>query len=196
MAQSKPPSAPTTQHHGFDSRPWVNRTRPVESEVHLWWTRVDETEESELPTQWLAPAERERAERFHFPADRRQFLARRTFRREVLSGYVGSPPDQLKFRTLAHGKPELDPPCGIYFNSSNSGGLAVVAVACLPDIGVDVEQIRPLSDLGDLADQFFSSEEVALLDSGRELSYWRCSSLSGQERSPTSRHLVVGSLSP
>jgi 4'-phosphopantetheinyl transferase len=46
------------------------------------------------------------------------------------------------------------------FNMSHTSGLAVYAFALGIDVGVDVERIRPIDNLTDLADQFFCVEEA------------------------------------
>ncbi|MBZ5607013.1 MAG: 4'-phosphopantetheinyl transferase superfamily protein [Acidobacteriia bacterium] len=59
------------------------------------------------------------------------------------------------------GKPALVTPAGVSFNTSHSGGLAVFAFTPGCELGVDLERIRPLPDLQDVAQRFFCSEETS-----------------------------------
>ncbi len=64
------------------------------------------------------------------------------------------------------GKPEL---AGlrdqgpIYFNASRSGALAVYAVTAAGPVGVDVERLRPVTELEYIAARFFPRDEADLL---------------------------------
>jgi len=49
----------------------------------------------------------------------------------------------------------------LYFNLTHSDGLAALGVSAAPELGVDVEQVRPLKE--DIAERFFSPGEVAAL---------------------------------
>jgi 4'-phosphopantetheinyl transferase len=76
------------------------------------------------------------------------------------------PPAQLRFSYNAWGKPALTNDSGadaLRFNLSHSHQLMICAVTCGRDIGIDLEHLR--SDLAQLqiAEQFFSSQEVAVL---------------------------------
>jgi len=68
------------------------------------------------------------------------------------------------------GKPGLASDCqvgspsqAIDFNLSHSGDLAVYAVARDCDVGVDVEQLRPIAEALQIAEKFFSAPERAEL---------------------------------
>ena len=149
---------------------WATRVRhgpthegpPQGSEVHLWTARLDRDEESS--SSWiLDDDERARAGRYRFDRDRRRFLVRRTFVRQVLSGYLDSAPERLRFRTTASGRPELETPGWLSFNTSHSNGLAVLAVARGGSVGVDIESDRPISDAMELARGLFAAREIELL---------------------------------
>jgi len=51
------------------------------------------------------------------------------------------------------------------FNLTHSGGLALFAVACGTQVGIDLEEIRPDFVRDKLAERFFSRAEVAQLTS-------------------------------
>jgi 4'-phosphopantetheinyl transferase len=130
--------------------------------VHVWCAALD-TRAPERLEQTLSPAERDRANRFRFPRDRRRFVAAHGLLRELLAAYVRTPPSALRFVESAHGKPALgvEQASGgsLRFNMSHSGELALYAVADDRDVGVDVEQLRPLTDLPALAERYFTPLE-------------------------------------
>jgi 4'-phosphopantetheinyl transferase len=129
----------------------------------------------------LAPAERERAARFRFPEHRAAFVAGRGVQRELLGRYTDVEPGAVAYRESAHGKLALDGAAertGVRFNLSNSGDLALLAVAVERELGVDLEQLRPMSDAMDVARRFFSAPEnevfTALDETVREAAFFRC----------------------
>ena len=114
----------------------------------------------------LSPDECRRAERYRFALDCDRFIARRGLLRAILARYLHGGPDRLRFCYGAHGKPALvdsrgKPP--LRFNVSHSGGLALYAVACDREVGIDLERVRPDVYDGEIAERFFSSREVASL---------------------------------
>jgi 4'-phosphopantetheinyl transferase len=66
----------------------------------------------------------------------------------------------LRFSYAKHGKPSLGDGAP-RFNLSHSHAIAALAVTQAHEIGVDVEQLRPLKE--DIAGRFFSTRENALL---------------------------------
>src|SRR5262245_17992966 len=58
----------------------------------------------------LSVAERERANRFRFDADRDRFVRSHVGLRMILASYLDGAPEELVFREGAHGKPFLDCP--------------------------------------------------------------------------------------
>jgi 4'-phosphopantetheinyl transferase len=129
----------------------------------------------------LAPAERERAARFRFAEHRSAFVAGRGVQREILGRYTGVEPGAVAYRESPHGKLYLAGAAartGVRFNLSNSGDLALLALAEQRELGVDLEQLRPMSDAMDVARRFFSAPEnevfAALDESIREMAFFRC----------------------
>jgi 4'-phosphopantetheinyl transferase len=57
----------------------------------------------------------------------------------------------------------LASPAPLEFNSSHSLGLAVIALTAGCELGVDIEQVRPMSDMKKVAGHFFCPGEVAEL---------------------------------
>ena len=63
------------------------------------------------------------------------------------------------------GKLHLPGPAPLHFNLSPSGSLAIFAFSLDTEIGVDLEEVRPMPHADGIANRFFASEEGA--DSGR-----------------------------
>jgi len=152
-----------------------------QDEVHLWQLDLASTAESEPDwTQILSPDERARAERFHFPKDRRYFAATRARLRTILAGYLRADARELTFRYSKKEKPFLG---GVYagqieFNVSHSGSMALLAFARGRALGVDVEQIREQADREAIARRFFSEHErqqlAALAPADQCAGFYRC----------------------
>jgi 4'-phosphopantetheinyl transferase len=108
----------------------------------------------------LSAAERERAARFRFDADRRRYIAARAKLRELLGARCGRPPESLELQSDAHGKPFLGG-SRLHFSVSRSGELAAYALADGMPVGIDVEAIRPLAGADAIAARTFSRRERA-----------------------------------
>ncbi len=149
------------------------------AEVHVW--RITLRPPAEVLDRLeghLSAEERERASRFRFPQHREAFVAGRGAQREVLARYTPAEPARISYRTSAHGKLSLAEGAGVRFNVSNSGDLALVAVARERELGVDLEQLRPIPDGVDIARRFFSAPEnavfAALDGPARDVAFFRC----------------------
>jgi 4'-phosphopantetheinyl transferase len=109
----------------------------------------------------LAPEERARADRYRFAGDGKRFTARRAIRRWVLARYLGADPASIAFAAGPHGKPELSGERELMFSESESGGLALIAVARRARVGVDVERVRPLQGAAQIIERFGTAVERA-----------------------------------
>ena len=146
-------------------------------EVHVFAARLDDP--AAAPPPWLSPDERRRAARFHFERDRRRFAAARGILRAILGRYLGLDPSALGFAYGHHGKPALaSPSAGPRFNVSHSGGLALLAFAAEHEVGVDVEQERPVPEMDSIRERNFSARENAELgvlpEAERGRAFFRC----------------------
>ena len=136
-------------------------------EVHVWraWLDADDAIVAAL-RGLLAPHERERADRFHFPKDRRHFTVARGLLRTLLARYTGRPAELISFDYNKYGRPALavgEPAEDLRFNVSHSKGLALYAFARGREVGVDVEFLRGEFAGEEIAVRFFSPAEVAAL---------------------------------
>jgi 4'-phosphopantetheinyl transferase len=133
----------------------------VTSEVHLWWSTLNQPESV---GDVLSADEQARAARFHFARDRRRFILARGMLRHILAQYVDRQPQEIKFQYSLHGKPRVaDPPTDLEFNLTHSEELVLCAITRGRPVGVDVEHLRPMPDLAQVAASSFSLvEQIAL----------------------------------
>jgi len=114
----------------------------------------------------LTPDEEARAARFRFDVHRRRYVVGRGVLRALLGAYLGARPADLRFDYRERGKPDLARPfrgSGLSFNLSNSEDLALAGFVRGGDLGVDVEYLKEMPDLEEIATRFFSAAEVAAL---------------------------------
>ena len=158
--------------------------RPVEGEVHVWRVALDQGDEVVAGLRGvLAADEVARAERFHFERHRRRFTMARGALRRLLGGYLGTAPEAVRFEYGAREKPRLAEPgstsgSGVEFNLSHSSEMALVAVTVGPEVGIDVEAVRPMEDALAISERFFSAAERVVLaacpESERDEAFFRC----------------------
>lgn len=155
-------------------------------EIHLWLSSYDPDPAPQFRAaclEVLSPEERERESRFHFAADRCQYLTSHALLRRTLSHYAPVDPTEWLFCANAYGRPDVlnteAAQLGLSFNLSHTHGLIVLAVATHRMLGVDVENIVWRKTSIDLAERFFAADEVAALQalpprlqSYRFFEYW------------------------
>lgn len=126
----------------------------------------------------LAPDEHLRRGRFRFPHLQDSFTLARGALRILLGHYLGVTPGAIPLRYGSKGKPGLAESARLRFNLSHSGGLALFAFTQDCEIGIDVEQIRSLPEMEQIATHQFSAQEAAelmALPAGRrEPAFFRC----------------------
>jgi 4'-phosphopantetheinyl transferase len=108
----------------------------------------------------LSAGELDRAARFHFERDRVRYISRHAALRLLLSRYLKMEPQSLVFSEEANGRPVLaHTGAGLHFNLSRSGDLALLAVSPAAAVGVDVEEMRNIPDLIQVARHHFAAVE-------------------------------------
>ena len=151
-------------------------------EVHVWRAKLNWP--AECIAQWyqaLSLDERERADRFHFPADRTRHIIGRAVSKILIAHGLGVTAADITFEFGARGKPYLaSDPCksSLKFNISHSGDYVVVALAYGRELGVDVERMRTDFDPDGIAERFFSKRErlnlAALPASAKHDAFFAC----------------------
>jgi 4'-phosphopantetheinyl transferase len=151
---------------------------PPADAVHVWWLSLATSPGSlEDGSALLEPHERERAARFVYTRDRDRFVAGRVRLRRLLSRYVDTLPERLRFQEGSHGKPAVRGRPDCHFNFSRSGARGLCAVTGAGPVGVDLETLRPLPDAASIAERHFAAKEQetlhALPSAERELGFFR-----------------------
>ncbi len=111
----------------------------------------------------LSVEERIRAGCFHFAPDQRRFIIRRAVLRQLLALALEIEPQAIQLEFGPHGKPFVAGQagaCGLQFSCSHSADWALIALARGSELGVDLEQHRPMADAENLAKNFFSPSEI------------------------------------
>jgi 4'-phosphopantetheinyl transferase len=136
-------------------------------DVHVWRAPLDlDGPALERLGGVLSLDELARAERYAFAYLRRRLVARQGWLRCILGTYLGLPPQRVRFEIAQGGKPRLGAELGtsgLRFSASHSGELALVGIAAGRELGVDVEEVRPLPGLNQLADRWLAPGELAAL---------------------------------
>jgi 4'-phosphopantetheinyl transferase len=159
-----------------------------ERELHLWRAHLDQPADCIYAlAQTLSAEEQARAARLRFERDRLHFIARHGILRIILGRYTHLEPGQVRFCYNTFGKPALDGTgqSALHFNLAYSQGLALYALACAMQgsvqIGIDLEYAQPISELDQIAQQFFTTQEQARLRAlaGSQqvelfYTYWTC----------------------
>lgn len=107
----------------------------------------------------LSPDEKDKAARFHFPADRRRFAVARGTLRHLIARQLDQQPQEVTFCYGTYGKPAIDlsrrplpkalteSECCFHFNLSHSGEIALCALGYERAVGIDIEKVRPIERL-------------------------------------------------
>ena len=134
-------------------------------EVHVWRASLDvRADRLTALADTLTEEEQARTARYIQEINRTRFSAGRGLLREVLSRYTGIAARDLRFHYGPQGKPELSSSeQKIQFNISHSQQHLMIAIAQGRQVGVDIEQIRPLTDMDLMAARFFSPRENSIL---------------------------------
>lgn len=108
----------------------------------------------------LARSEVERAERIRDPAERSFLLGSHAVLRSVLADVLGQSPAELEFCRDEFGKPRLAEG-SLCYNMSRSRSATLIGLSVRREIGVDIEVIREIPDVGIVAQEHLSPREYA-----------------------------------
>ncbi len=152
-----------------------------ENQVHVWRVFLHAPGEvRDSMVRVLSEEESIRASRFFFERDRQRWIIARGVLRMLLARYLHLQPEQLLFVTNEHGKPTLAPSheSKLAFNLSHSGDIALYALTCWREVGVDVEYMKDGIEFDKLARVSFSPNERAVLRSlpgeAKREAFYRC----------------------
>jgi 4'-phosphopantetheinyl transferase len=111
----------------------------------------------------LSDAERERAGRFRFEADRNRYIAAHGALRILGERISGIPAGRQHYSANPYGKPRLTQQPDLQCSISHSANLSVVGWSRGPAIGLDLEVLRPIPDASSLMRHYFAPQESAAL---------------------------------
>jgi len=157
--------------------------RLAKGEVHVWVARPAALSEASLArcAAVLSADERERVPRFHFERNQREATVSRALVRMTLARYVDRAASAIAYRVGPYGRPDLEPRCGLGFNSTNHPELVACAVSLAEEVGVDTEPLSRGDEILEVARTVFSEPELdalALLSPegrrDRAVSLWTC----------------------
>ena len=132
-------------------------------DAEIWLADLDAADAGDSALAVLSDDEQARARRFVFDIHRRRFVAGRAALRARLAERLGRAAGSLRFEYGPVGKPALAGGDTLRFNVSHSDRYALLAMGERAEVGVDIERIRPLSDMNALAERVFSGAERAAL---------------------------------
>jgi 4'-phosphopantetheinyl transferase len=148
-------------------------------QLHVWSGIYNEADQYSGRT--LARDEQERSEKFRFANDRGMFLYSHSLLRRLLARYACLLPEEIEFGYTKFGKPYLQQRPGserIDFNLSHSGKVVLIGVTKNLPVGVDVEKIKPLADMSQIAARYFSDSEQSdlstLSGAARTAAFYHC----------------------
>ncbi len=147
--------------------------------VHIWQIDIEALSTNvDFFYSYLNGDEKTRANKFRFQKDYNVFVITRAVLRTLLSQYLNLDARKLDFQYMEHGKPFLKHDTLLKFNVSHSGSMAIIGLVNNHEIGVDIEYIKKDFDVLDIAENFFSADEISRLriKSANELypSFYRC----------------------
>jgi 4'-phosphopantetheinyl transferase len=148
-------------------------------DVHVWIISIKTSDRVVSHFERiLSEDEVDRASRFRFPHLRDAFVISHGCLRHLLGQYLDLHPATICFSYGHKGKPSLSPESALQFNLTHSNGMAAVALTSGCQIGVDLEHIRPMNDMQQLAGQYFCPEEIdeimSLPSKDRERAFFLC----------------------
>ena len=167
------------------NRPWLPLAKPPQlgtDDVHTWTVPLDASQQAyEDLLATLASDERQRAREFRFDDPRRRYVMARGTLRRLLGEYLHAEPTSIELTIDHNQKPHLASQhamAGLHFNVSHSGDLAVIGFARGCEVGIDVEQLRDVGHLEQIARRFFHPSETSAVlaapESTRTLAFLRC----------------------
>lgn len=149
---------------------WQNfpsQTILADDRVHVWRADLDlPTAKIDRLATFLSTDEIARANKFHFMQHKRRFIVARGILRQLLGNYLGISPEKIEFEYGDRGKPRLASSMvnsSLQFNVSHSQEYALYGFTNHHLIGVDLEYLREMENITELAKRFFTHREFQLI---------------------------------
>lgn len=141
----------------------MSKRDPINCDVHLWKYELNTIPwNSKKVREILSLEEQNRAQHFISRQDGERFASVHLFIREVLARYLHLLPSKIQFTEGLNSKPMLklrshEPV--IHFNLSYRNEYALLAIASNAVIGVDIEEVIPMTDMSAFVSHYFSKQE-------------------------------------
>lgn len=154
-------------------------SRPAIDEVQIWTmpTQGPDAVVTQL-RRILGKDELERASRFRFPHLTNAYVIAHGVLRLLLARYLDRDPARISFVYGAQGKPTVSDNLQFDFNLTHSEGMAAIALTKGCALGLDLEHLRSIPDLEQIARRYFCTGEAAEIFSlppgEREQAFFRC----------------------
>lgn len=141
--------------------------RIVSNDVHIWLAKLEQPDQyvSRFASV-LSSEEQIWSAGYRLKRCRKQFIVARGVLRTLLGFYLSAEPDRIEFCYSPYGKPYLAENCykeTIQFSSAYSHELALYAFTPSRRVGVDLELVRKIPYVEQMAAQSFSPVESAAL---------------------------------
>jgi 4'-phosphopantetheinyl transferase len=127
-----------------------------DGEAHIWRAYLDVNKSLQNSfLKLLSPDEKNRAQKFRFTKDGRNFIIARGILRSLIGKYLKINPAEISFQYSEFGKPSFANNNSLHFNISHSQNIALFAFIKKFNIGVDVEFVNPILNLKTSPQNFF-----------------------------------------
>lgn len=134
------------------------------NQVNMWVASLKKDYKEMEFHQLLSTDERIRADKFYFEKDRASFIYARALSRIISSKYLNIPPQEIQFGYSNFGKPFYKHDTQLKFNLSHSNEKLFVSFTNGHEIGSDIEYINNDFDVLEIAQNFFSKNEIERLE--------------------------------
>lgn len=136
-----------------------SKSEPFENHIAVWSILLpDHHENTDMCRALLNAEETARAEKFHKPADARNFVLSRALLRRVLADCLDSHPAAIRFMRNKQGKPFLKDR-ELEFNVSHSRDRLLIAVSAGRAVGIDIEFRREGINMDSIVRRWFAPAE-------------------------------------
>ena len=142
----------------------------LNGEIHLWAISLnsDSTLINKCKSS-LTELERNRISYYNFEQVQNNYVISQGGLRILLSSYLNIEPQKIDLRKHRKGKPFTADDNSLCFNISNSGNYCVYAFSRAGEVGIDIEELRPLPDIDELIDKNFTEKEKNYITKNEKL---------------------------
>jgi 4'-phosphopantetheinyl transferase len=132
-------------------------------ELHIWrYTLNEQDYNSEKNLPILSTEEQEKYKRFLNQLDAVKYICNHRFMRHVLSRYLNTQSQEIKYNYTALGKPSVKN-SDLFFSLSHRNKYGLLAISKDNEVGIDIEQIKKLQDVSTFASFSFTEKEKAII---------------------------------